>query len=221
MRWFVSFFFLGILVFESGSLAQPADKPSAEVKGVVTDIHDSRVQKAILIFEGGGQTHRVETGEDGAYAIRLKPSTYAVSTTHYGFCGFRRAAFIAKKDSQIRFDFQLWVCPSDGYGKINDIELQPVPHTRLKPLVLYGETQMEGTMQTFTGAVLSEKYPVVFTYNLLTVRANQLSYDPRKQLLWANGNVVWQNRVDKGSGESVQIWLNEPEPRVVPFTGQR
>jgi hypothetical protein len=221
LRRFVSFLFLGVLICDLGSLARPLDEPSAEVKGVVTDILDGRVTKAILIFESGGQSYRVETGEDGSYAIRLKPKTYTVSITHYGFCGFRRAAFIAKKDSQIRFDFQLWVCPSDAYGKYNFIELQPVPHTRLKPLVLFGETQMEWTMQTFTGVVLPEKYPVVLTYNLLTVRANQVSYDRSKQLLWASGDVVWQDREYKGSGENIQIWLNGPEPRVVPFTWQK
>jgi hypothetical protein len=82
-------------------LAQPPDKSSAEVKGVLTDILNGRVTKAILIFESEGQSYRVETGEDGAYAIRLKPNTYTVSITHFGFCRSRRAAFVAKNDSQI------------------------------------------------------------------------------------------------------------------------
>jgi Carboxypeptidase regulatory-like domain len=218
---FVSVVFLSILTCNLSSFVQLPDKPGAEVKGVVTDVSDSRVTKAILIFENGGQSYRVETGEDGAYEVRLKPNTYTVSITHFGFCRSRRAAFVAKKDSLINFDFQLWVCPSDGYGKYNFIKLEPVPHTHLQPLILFGEARPEGTSQIFTGAVLTEKYPVVLTYNLLSLRANRLTYERSKHLLWAEGNVEWQDGTKEGIGKIVQIWLDGPEPRVIPFTWQK
>jgi hypothetical protein len=108
--------FLGILVLDSGSVGQSLDKASPEVKGVVTDILDSRVPRAQLIFESGGQSYQVETGADGAYAIRLKPNTYTVTVTHTGFFRYRRAAFLVRKNSQITFDFQLWVGVSDVYS---------------------------------------------------------------------------------------------------------
>jgi hypothetical protein len=217
---FLSILLLSVLICDLGSLAQPIDEASAEVTGVVTDILDGRIPKAVLIFESGGQSYRVGTGLDGAYSIRLKPNTYTVSISYSGFCRFRRAAFMVKKNFQIRFDFQLWVCASDS--SYNFIELQPVPNTRLKPLVLFGETHTEGTIQTFTQVVLmAEKYPVVLTYNLLTVRANHLSYERSKHLLWAEGDVIWQNGKNEGRGKSVQIWLNGREPKVVPFTLQQ
>lgn len=216
-----SFLFLGLLICALGSFARPLEQPSAEVKGIVTDINAAGVTKAIVVFESQGRKYQVETGADGAYAIQLKPNTYTVSISHFGFCGFRRAAFMAKKNSQIHFDFQLWVCPSDWNGKFNFIELEPTPHTRIKPVVLFGETRTEGTMQTFSRVDLGEKYPVVLTYNLLTVRANKLSYDRSKHLVWATGDVEWQDGRNEGSGKNVQIWLNGLEPKVVPFTWQQ
>jgi hypothetical protein len=202
------------------SLAQPPEKTGAEVKGIVTDTNDSRVAGAVLIFETGDRSYRVETGEDGAYAIRLKPNTYTVSITHFGFCRSRRAAFVAKKDSQINFDFQLWVCGSDG-NNFDFVELEPRSHTHLKPLVFFGESRPVGTSQVFTGAVLFQKYPVVLTYNLLTVRADKLTYERSKYMLLAEGHVEWQDGMNKGSGENVQIWLDGPEPRVIPVTRQK
>jgi hypothetical protein len=221
LRPFVSFVFLSVAICSLSSFAQPPDKPGADVKGVVTDVNDGRVTKAILIFESGGQSYRVETGEDGAYEVRLKPSTYTVSITHFGFCRSRRAAFVAKKGSQINFDFQLWVCPSDAYGKYNFVELEPVSHTHLKPLILFGEARPEGTSQVFTGAVLTEKYPVVLTYNLLTLRATELTYERSKHILWATGAVEWQDGTTEGTDMNVQIRLDGPEPRVIPFTWQK
>lgn len=218
---FVSFVFLSVVICSLSSFAQPLDKSVADVKGAVTDVNDGRVARAILVFESGGQSYRVETGEDGAYEIRLKPNTYTVSITHFGFCRSRRAAFVAKKGSQINFDFQLWVCPSDAYGKYNFVELEPVSHTHLKPLILFGDARPEGTSQIFTGAVLTEKYPVVLTYNLLTLRAKQLTYEPSKHLLWAEGAVEWQDGTTEGTDKNVQIWLDGPEPRVIPFTWQK
>jgi hypothetical protein len=218
---FVSLLFLSVLVCNLVSLAQSHDLPNAEVKGVVTDTIDGRVPKAVLVFESGGQSYRVETGEDGTYALQLKPNTYTVSVTQRGFCRFRRAAFTATKGSRIRFDFQLWVCPSDANGRYNFIELEAAPHTHLKPLVLFGETHTEGTSQDFTGALLSERYPVVFTFNLLTLRANKLRYERDNHLLWATGDVVWQDGTNEGSGQNVQVWLDGPRARVVPFTWQK
>jgi hypothetical protein len=218
---FVSLLLLGVLFCNLVSLAQSRDQLNAEVKGVVTDTLDGRMPRVVLVFEGGGKTYRVETGEDGTYALQLNPDTYTASVSQRGFCGFRRAAFIARKGSRIRFDFQLWVCPSDADGRYNFIELDAAPHTHLKPLVLFGETHTEGKAQDFTGAFLSKRYPVIFTYNLLTLRAIQLRYERDRHLVWAMGDVVWQDGTNEGSGQNVQVWLDGPEARVVPITWQK
>jgi hypothetical protein len=149
------------------------------VAGVATDLLRVRVRKAILIFESKGQKCHVETGADGAYAIQLKPNTFTVSIS--GFCGFRRAAFIAKKNSQIHFDFQLWVCPSEPSGEYNFIELQPVLHTHLKPLVLYRHDESWNFTRPYIwndGIQHARQYPAIFTFSLLTVQAKEISQRP-------------------------------------------
>ncbi len=212
--------FAAVFVASAISLAELPEKSGAEVKGIVTDTNDSRVAGATVIFSAGSQSYPVETGEDGAYAIRLKPGTYTVSITHIGFCRSRRAGFVAKKGSQINFDFQLWVCGSDG-NNFDFVELDSVTHTHLKPLVFFGESHPLGTSQVFDGPVLNQKYPVVLTYNLLTLRADKLTYERTKHMLWAEGHVEWQDGTNEGSGKHVQIWLDGPEPRLIPFTWQK
>lgn len=105
----------------------------ARVKGVVTDIANSRVTKAtVTVEDANGQKLRDQTAPDGTYSIELKPGTYTISVRSTGFCGVRRAAFVVQKHSEIQFDFQLWACPSDDVGSYEYKELDQVPHTHLK-----------------------------------------------------------------------------------------
>jgi hypothetical protein len=200
--------------------AQARTKPEALVKGVVTDINDDRVPMASVTIEADGQRLRTETSPDGTYSIRLQPGTYTISISRPGFCEVRRGAFVAQKHSEVQFDFQLWVCPSDDtISSIHYVELDSVPHTHLKPLILFGESQTEGELERFKGPVIFEdgpdsgrKYPVVFSFNRLTVRANSLSYNSRNHLLTADGDVAWREGADSGSGTAFAIKLNSSEP---------
>jgi hypothetical protein len=189
----------------------------AVIRGVVTDIRDSRVLKVTLVFSSTVQTYRTDTSTDGTYSVVVQPGTYEVTVVPpNGFCRSKRAAFTAQVDANIELDFQVWVCPSDIYCCYQFAELAPVNDTGLKPLVLYGEMRDENHARVYTGAhfPLQPQYPVILTFNLLTVRCDRLLYDPGSHALTATGNVTWQSGKESGSGKQFEIQLNGSVPKV-------
>jgi hypothetical protein len=189
-------------------------KPTATVKGVVLDIASARIWNAKLTFGDGVHQYDTQTREDGAYSIELKPGTYTMSVYSYGFCTLRRAAFVLQEHSMVQFNFQMWVCPTDTEF-IQYTELDEVPHTHLKPLVLFAKKDSQGELQRSTGPNTfddgtgkARKYPAVFTFNLLTVQGQELLYDSTKHLVTASGNVLWQDENNSGGGAKVEINLD-------------
>jgi hypothetical protein len=190
MRYFV-FLFTALSLLPSVQKSAPLNKTDeAEVEGRVVDINNARVQETTLVFESEGKSQRTQTGPDGTYSVHLHPGVYSVSVSHWGFCKVRRAAFLADAGTTITLNFQLWVCPTDNTGKFNYLELVPEPETHLRPLVLFGETSMTNDSQAFSGAVLTQRYPVVLSYNLLSVRADSIIYSAKTNSIVATGNVV-------------------------------
>ena len=200
--------------------AQARTKPESLVKGVVTDIDNARIPMASVTIEADGQRLRTKTSPFGEYSIRVQPGTYTISISRPGFCEVRRGEFVAQKHTDVQFDFQLWLCPSDDLrSSYQYVELDSVPHTHLKPLILFGDSQTEGDLEHFTGPIIFEggpnsgtKYPIVFSFNLLTVRANSVSYNLRNHVLTAGGDVDWREGADSGSGTAIEIKLNSSEP---------
>jgi hypothetical protein len=196
--------------------AQPS--ANAQIKGTVTDVTDARVTKAEVTFEGSGQRFRTQTGADGTYSFWLQPGTYTIAVRHPGFCTTRRAAFLVREHSEIKFDFQLWVCAADMGDFAHYSEFDHVPHTHLKPVILFGESHREGDLEQFSGPDFDDglghqrKYPVVFSFNLLTVQAEKISYNPRKHIVTANGAVTWRSGADAGTGTKLEIKLDGLEP---------
>jgi hypothetical protein len=197
-------------------------EPQGKVEGVVVDITDARISNATLTFENEDYEYRIQTRWDGAYSIGLKPGTYAMSVSSMGFCTFRRAAFVLEKHSTVQFNFQMWVCPSD-MEFIHYTELEEVPHTHIKPLILFAKSEPEGDLRRFSGFPPTSdgtghlrKYPAVFSFNLLTVQAEELVYNPTNHMLTALGNVVWQAGSDSGTGTKLEIKLNGLKPKPNP-----
>jgi len=212
--WSIALLFL--VPLPAGSAADAA----AKVEGVVLDITDARISNASLTFGNEAREYTTKTREDGTYSIELKPGTYTMDVKAFGFCNLRRAGFVLEKHATLRFDMQMWVCPTDTEF-IQYTELEEVPPTHLKPLVLYANRELRGELQRFMGPNTyndgtghSRQYPAIFTFNLLTVRAKEILYDPTKHLLSAFGNVLWQDGNDSGASAKVEIKLDGLRPRV-------
>jgi len=213
--WCIALLF--VVPLPAGSRADAA----AKVEGVVLDINDARIWNATLTFGNGGRDHSTRTRQDGTYSIELKPGTYTMEVKSYGFCTLRRSAFVLQKHSTVQFNLQMWVCPTDSEF-IQYSEFEEIPHTHLKPLVLYAKKDLQGELQRFRGpnALDDEtghprQYPAIFTFNLLTVHADEIVYDPTKHYLNAIGNVHWQDENDSGTTANVQIRLDGLKPSLL------
>ena len=181
----------------------------ATVEGVVVDINKARIANATVTFWSGVDKSITQTQQDGTYSITLKPGTYEMSVRQPGFCSFRRASFVLAERASARFGLQMWVCPTDSPNYIQYAELDEVPHTNLKPVILFGTAEPQGEMRHFYGRMTSDdgtgharKYPVVLTFNLLTVKADEITYLSSDHTFKAQGNVVWE---DNGSIESKAV----------------
>jgi len=189
------------------------------VEGVAVDIADAGIASATIDFASGDNKFRVQTRADGTYSIALRPGTYTMTVSHNGFCTFRRAPFVLRKDSRLRFNIQMWVCPTD-MEFVRYAELDEVPHTHLKPLVLFATNVRQGGLQRFSGPTTNDdgtgqarKYPAILTFNRLTVQSEEIVYDHSSHALTAQGNVVWEDGSKSGMGDSVEVKLDGFSPR--------
>ena len=203
------------LLFLGALPAGSKSRTAQHVEGVVVDIADSRIWNATVAFENEGHKYSTQTKQDGTYSIELKPGTYTVSVSSMGFCTLRRAAFVLEKHTTVQFSFQMWVCPTD-MKFIEYAELEKVPGTQIEPLVLFGKRGTEGGVQRFSGPTTDNdgtlhprKYPAVFTFNLLSVQAEELAYDPNIHMPTARGNVIWRAGSDSGAQISPQLRLQD------------
>ncbi len=213
---------LFVFSFLFTDLGELSAASQSQVTGVITDVQDARVAGARLTFTSGVHEFTTQSAADGTYSIYLPPATYFLTLRSRYFCTIRRAAFELHKGSLLRFNFQMWVSPSD-MELIRYEELASVPKTKLRPLVLFGESEQRNDSTRFVGAPTyndgtghSRNYPVVLTFNLLTVQGDEMLYYPSQHLLIVRGNVRWQNDDTSGQADAVTIDLNAPNPTPIP-----
>jgi hypothetical protein len=183
------------------------------VDGVLTDVNGARISNGTLTFNNATNEYKTQTGPDGTYSIKLKPGTYDLTVSSRYFCTVRRAAFVLNGHSALRFNFQMWVCPTD-IALIHYKELEKVASAHLRPLVLFGKSETRGDSERFIGAETHDdgtgharKYPAILTFNLLTVQADEIVYNPSQGLVIARGSVSWENGDRSGRDNNMKIRL--------------
>ncbi len=62
------------------------------------------------------------------------------------------------------------------------------------------------------------QYPAIFTFNLLTVEAEEIVYDRTKHFLSAFGSVHWRDANNSGTSANVQIKLDGLNPNLLRYT---
>lgn len=212
----LAFVLLGVVFNGNSPVGLPAQQSDhATVSGLVQDVNGAFVTNADLDLDAAHTTYRVQTKSRGTYSIELPPGMYSMEIKHYGFCGMRRSEFILKPYAVVHFQTDLRVCPSDSVNsKFSYEDLAAVPNSSLRPLILYGEKTPKGSGWKYTGPVLEAigTYPVVFTYNLLTITADSLIYDPKAQSVAASGHVAFQDGKTVQKGSSFEVTLSGSYP---------
>jgi hypothetical protein len=116
-------------------------------------------------------------------------------------------------------------------GKYQYLQLERVPHSNISPLVLFGNSDAEdegvtefgGPIVPFPSENLSEdhglaaplkRYQVWFTYNLLAIRCDKLTYNKFKHQVIGTGAVEVQTASGTQNGEHVEVVLNGWRPKV-------
>jgi hypothetical protein len=162
----------------------------------------------------GQHKFEIQTSPDGTYSIHLAPGLYAVKAMSPGFCTMGRSSFIIENETRAQLDFKLVLCAFDSPRAPYDEEQLPsIDASGLRPLVQFGCRKEHGVIE-YTGHVQQGTYvPPVFTYNLWTLRANSITYDPRMQILTAEGEVIWQDGQTTKTAKHVRILLHNP-PKV-------
>ncbi|MBZ5696275.1 MAG: carboxypeptidase-like regulatory domain-containing protein [Acidobacteriia bacterium] len=207
-------------------------RPTAEsatpafVQGIVSNEVGARIAGAELQFATEDNRIVAQTWSNGTYDAKLPPGVYAVRVMHSGFCEGRRGSFSARAGAEIRLDFGLLRCGSDDYRVgvggtlINRLgydseELATPTVDGLKPLVLFGERkESDGTVHYSSLVLLDRQYPVVYTYDLLTIKAPYLTYSPKDHSIDGNGGVVWQDGSSTQNGSRIKVTFRNDVPEI-------
>ena len=149
-----------------------------------------------------------------------------------GFCEGRRAAFSLRADAKVQFDFDLILCAyiDPAYSSSNggpafslpartDIyqseTLGTIGAANLRPYVLFGKRQQHDDVTDYSGLIVMDReLPVVYTYNLLTVKSASLTYSRKDSSVHATGHVVLQDGSNTRYGSSLDLTFDMGEPRV-------
>jgi hypothetical protein len=228
--------FAAPLTPSEGARQSPSDE--AVVTGTVTDVDGGRINGARVRVTDGDHVVRVQTTTNGDYAVHLTPGVYTVSVDSSGFCRSRRSAFSLKPGAHAKFDFELTVCGTmdpffpgqraeDPYpelpkvrqpGQYGEEELKAIGPAGLRPLVMYGERQEGPESISYSSLIINEfndtRMPVVYSYDLLTIRCDHLIYLPKDNSIEASGNVVWQDRSETRRGSKLSLSFRDGEPIV-------
>jgi hypothetical protein len=222
-----------VLLASISGNAQPQVKPSeAIVTGNVTDVSKAVVPNALVRIAGNEGTFSMQTLSNGDYVIKAPPGTYEISVSLPGFCKGRRAPFSLKAGAEVKFDFELLVCPIVDYvyvpshdglpatppklrDRYQDEQLPTIGPGGLRPLVLFGGREEKGDLTIYSNLTLQDwHFPVVYTYDLLTIKADSLTHSRSDDSITGTGNVVFQDGKGTRRGSSIRVVFDKGAPQV-------
>lgn len=185
-------------------------KAGRYVTGVVLDTSNATVSGATVVVAGGQSIQTITTTEDGTFRIVLPAGIYSMEAKQRGFCRARRARFRVSSSSITRLDFRLIVCPvvhsltleGDRYRGENASERPPFKEEEfsinssgfpLNLLIQYGERVNGPDGNQYSGFTLSDgkRFGGMATYDLLTIYADRMLFEPKSLRLQAQGTVVF------------------------------
>lgn len=190
-----------------------------EVVGTVQDAVGASIAGATVEFIGQGKHYLVTVGDVGGYAAQLTPGTYSVTARALYFCEEHRATFSIAANQKAEFDFILPVGATDTRPQDDGCYKEDAPDMGkgvLHSLVLYGARSQKGAELSYSGLKqdVNENYPTVFSYDLLTLRADRLVFDSQAKSITAIGSVTLQNGVQTQHASKINIEFANGDPVV-------
>ncbi|HKN61868.1 MAG TPA: carboxypeptidase-like regulatory domain-containing protein [Candidatus Acidoferrales bacterium] len=207
-----------MLVLPAAARQQGSALAEGRVSGIVTDVHGAWITGVSVTIQTQSASYRTETDENGFYSAWLPPGTYTLRVDKTGFCAIRRGEFVVSSGSQIRFNLQLWLGPTDSYGRANYSELADANKQGPAPLVFYGQRTTNDNLLTFTGPDFNGStpdYPAVLTFDRFTFIADRFTYNRAQKFVFADGHVSWYKDSAKPSRASqIRIFFMGTIPQV-------
>jgi hypothetical protein len=193
------------------------------VAGVITDLNGARVAEAGVSLVSAPNRYVVRSGPDGTYESLIRPGTYSITVRKAGFCDAIRAAFRVEPGVRLHFDFTLVDC---GYSDSVPMGGAQISRPRayqedepseigagLRPLILYGTSEEMHDLVRFAGLPYHGiVLPVIYTYDLLTVRAEHLTYSRRDSSVDAWGDISFADGARVRHGSRINIVFHEGKP---------
>ena len=183
-----------------------------------------------VIFESGRVRREVITNDEGFYEVELPPGVYSVTTYKLGFCPLRRATFTVEPDRVMLLNIRLNVCAlvhgarlkdgkwveeawqTDG-SKTESFLLKRKQGSLGELFIRYATRREHKGHIEYSGTEDEMPGRVVVTYNLLTIWADKVSYDKKKHVLLAAGNVyIEEDRRSYGSYRSAEFNFKSDDP---------
>lgn len=203
--------------------------------------------RARVTLEGQGSTRVIDVTElmNGTYEFRVPPGVYHLTVTYPTLT--KRAAIRLRDSTVVTVDlpvvFEMIVDrarppnwkPQERLNKgVVDGEEEAFQETLIKVsadpselMIRYGKWDESGALLKYEGAPVhfiadgreQDKFlPVMVSFNLLTIYANKVCYDPKTQRLTADGDLIIENGRKRDHFQHAEIDFSARNPMTTLIT---
>lgn len=199
------------------------------VEGAVRDPAGAVVPRAKVVFRSGSSETTIATNETGFYEVDLPLGTYTMTAKTSGFITYKRPLFRMDRPGRLVFDvgLQLQECGDMVIGNssgrpVTDAEIYAATES-CRPEDLFRKQARDGTpfeisirRESHTKSGNTYRYdaphsryhaPVSVAYNVFSLHADHVSYNPKQNTLEATGNVIVEDESGKQEYDSVTFKL--------------
>jgi hypothetical protein len=195
-----------VVALSNFALFGQTSSPSAvnktfRVRGTITDPSGAVIPKAKIVFRSKQASRTINADAKGSYEADLPFGNYEMEITSpliRGFSPYRRPLFRVTSQMilvlnvtlpMIEFCDPVVVNMKSPCGGEDRFPVPAADGTPFEVYVRYAGTTADG--RSYASRKISDyEVPVLVEYNLFTLRANRVTYDPKLKIVQADGNVV-------------------------------
>jgi hypothetical protein len=191
------------------------------VKGTVFDPGGAVVAGMEIIVSGNRASRRVVSSENGKYELVLAPGIYRIRTEQGIFYTLSRAAFQVRPNTTTIIN----ISPRQ---RVLSIALRITPSGLQEPATLTEAPKYDTFPPAFIGQLdlvvefthkrtrngITKYSDAKLTYDSLTIDADGLSYNARRHLLRARGNVLVDNAGLRRRVDDASVTLGKESPEI-------